>query len=224
MFSMLNMHSASDADDLTRRARVRQAALELFAEHGFEKTTVQAIADAAGVSPALVIHHYGSKDELRRHCDEHVVEKLINEPKTSAETLSASAVMRLLGQVDSAVPAFNYLARMLVEPGEAGDELFARLVTSTEQTLAEGRQVGSINTTSDPQATALVVTMLGLAQFLMRDRFTQVLGVDPFSVEGAERLTVPTLELLTNGLYADHSLLEAARNALQQKDSSSTEG
>jgi len=54
---------------MTSRARLRDAAIELFAERGFDKTSVKAIAEAAGVSPGLVIHHYGSKDELRRVCD-----------------------------------------------------------------------------------------------------------------------------------------------------------
>lgn len=34
--------------DLTRRARLREAALELFAEHGFEATSTRAVAAAGG--------------------------------------------------------------------------------------------------------------------------------------------------------------------------------
>ena len=37
-------------DDLTARARIRQAALSQFAEHGFERTTIRGIAAEAGVS------------------------------------------------------------------------------------------------------------------------------------------------------------------------------
>lgn len=50
---------------LTGRARLRAAALELFAERGFEATSTRAVAAAAGVSPALVTRHFGSKDGLR---------------------------------------------------------------------------------------------------------------------------------------------------------------
>lgn len=62
--------------DLTATARIRNAAIELFARDGFQKTNVRAIAAAAGVSPALVIHHFGSKDGLRAVCDEYVLEVL----------------------------------------------------------------------------------------------------------------------------------------------------
>ncbi|MGO2422274.1 MAG: TetR/AcrR family transcriptional regulator [Microbacterium sp.] len=219
------MQSASGASDLTGRARIRDAAIELFAAAGFDKTSVKAIAEAAGVSPGLVIHHYGSKDELKRVCDEHVMAKLLDERFASVRAPSPDVVRALLVEAASAGAKFNYIARLLVEPGKAGDELFSRLVARTEQNLSEGRESGSIRPASDPEATAMLVTVFGLAQFMMRDRFAQVLGSDLFSAEGAARLTVPTLEILTEGLYADTGLLETARNALAgQSNTDSDEG
>ena len=58
------------SDDLTTSARIRDAAIAQFGAHGFN-TGVRAIATAAGVSPGLVIHHFGSKDGLRKACDEY---------------------------------------------------------------------------------------------------------------------------------------------------------
>jgi AcrR family transcriptional regulator len=40
------------------------AARALFAELGFERTTVRAVATRAGVDVALIYHHFGSKDAL----------------------------------------------------------------------------------------------------------------------------------------------------------------
>jgi AcrR family transcriptional regulator len=37
----------------------------LFARHGFTRTSVQAVADAAGLSKAGLLHHFPSKDALR---------------------------------------------------------------------------------------------------------------------------------------------------------------
>src|SRR4051812_840451 len=48
------------------RGRIAAAAQTLFADVGYERTTFRAIAAAAGVDPALVVHFYGSKDELFR--------------------------------------------------------------------------------------------------------------------------------------------------------------
>jgi AcrR family transcriptional regulator len=47
------------------RARVLSAALKLFAEHGFEGTTIQQIADTLGVTKAALYYHFESpKDEI----------------------------------------------------------------------------------------------------------------------------------------------------------------
>ena len=51
--------------------RILDAALDLFGAQGFSGTSIKAVAQQAGVSPALVIHHFGSKDALRAACDDH---------------------------------------------------------------------------------------------------------------------------------------------------------
>ena len=52
-------HGSPDA----RRA-VLDAARELFAERGFERTTMRAVGTRAGVNPALIYHYFGDKDGL----------------------------------------------------------------------------------------------------------------------------------------------------------------
>ncbi|WP_103502249.1 MULTISPECIES: TetR/AcrR family transcriptional regulator [unclassified Streptomyces] len=44
--------------------RLLAAATRLFAEHGFERTSVQEIVDAAGVTKGALYHYFGSKDDL----------------------------------------------------------------------------------------------------------------------------------------------------------------
>lgn len=48
----------------TTAAEILDAARALFAEQGFQSATIRAIAAKAGVTPALVHHHFGSKDDL----------------------------------------------------------------------------------------------------------------------------------------------------------------
>ncbi|HEU0103517.1 MAG TPA: TetR family transcriptional regulator [Mycobacteriales bacterium] len=61
----------ADDESLTRSERRRRsdaailkAAEQLFAEVGFERTTIRAVAARAGIDPALVMQHYGSKQGL----------------------------------------------------------------------------------------------------------------------------------------------------------------
>ncbi|HET9890002.1 MAG TPA: TetR family transcriptional regulator, partial [Mycobacterium sp.] len=61
--------------DLTAAARIRDAAIEQFGEHGFG-VGLRTIAEAAGVSAALVIHHFGSKKGLRKACEDYIAETI----------------------------------------------------------------------------------------------------------------------------------------------------
>jgi AcrR family transcriptional regulator len=47
-----------------RRRRIMRAALLLFSEKGFDATTTKEIAQAAGISEAVIFRHFESKDEL----------------------------------------------------------------------------------------------------------------------------------------------------------------
>ena len=50
----------------TTRDAVLGAARSRFAEAGFDGASIRTIAAAAGVDPALVLHHFGSKEHLFR--------------------------------------------------------------------------------------------------------------------------------------------------------------
>ena len=65
---------ASPSSDLTAKATIRNKALRLFADRGPDAVTVRDVAAAAEVSPALVMHHFGSKAGLREAVDEHVAQ------------------------------------------------------------------------------------------------------------------------------------------------------
>ncbi len=50
------------------KRRILEAASDLFAERGFEGTSVRQIAAAANVSLGMIRHYYGSKEGLHRAC------------------------------------------------------------------------------------------------------------------------------------------------------------
>src|SRR4051794_40230231 len=46
------------------RARILDVALELFAEHGYEKTSLREIADRLGVTKAALYYHFRTKEDI----------------------------------------------------------------------------------------------------------------------------------------------------------------
>ena len=56
------------------RARIVDAALHLFAEHGYDGTSVRMIAERAGVSPGLLYHYFPAKEALLRALFEATME------------------------------------------------------------------------------------------------------------------------------------------------------
>lgn len=47
-----------------RRRQILQVAIDLFSKHGFRGTTTRQIAQAAGVSEAMVFRHFATKEDL----------------------------------------------------------------------------------------------------------------------------------------------------------------
>jgi AcrR family transcriptional regulator len=60
--AMARTRRAQQAED--RRQQLLDVALALFAERGFENTSIKDVCAAAGVAPGLVYHYFRSKDEL----------------------------------------------------------------------------------------------------------------------------------------------------------------
>ncbi|WP_037575222.1 TetR/AcrR family transcriptional regulator [Phaeacidiphilus oryzae] len=59
-----NARAGRRAGASTTREDILAAARGLFAERGYDKTTIRAIAGRAGVNPALVHHYFGSKEQV----------------------------------------------------------------------------------------------------------------------------------------------------------------
>ncbi len=54
----------SDTKAKTRKDRIMEAALRIFAEKGFQNTTIAAISKASGVSEATIYEYFGTKEDL----------------------------------------------------------------------------------------------------------------------------------------------------------------
>ena len=73
---MTNPSLTTGLADLAPRARIREAALRLYAEHGTQATSIRMVAEEAGMSAGAVMHHFKSKDELAEAVQHAVVAKI----------------------------------------------------------------------------------------------------------------------------------------------------
>ncbi|WBB99886.1 MULTISPECIES: TetR/AcrR family transcriptional regulator [unclassified Solwaraspora] len=65
---------ADGYDPENTRKSLIASALELFGRRGFDRTSVQEIADQAGLTKGAFYHHFESKDDLLRHIQEEYLE------------------------------------------------------------------------------------------------------------------------------------------------------
>lgn len=207
MFTIVNMRS--HLHDRTARARIRDEALRLFAERGPDAVTVRAVAAAAGVSPALVMRHYGAKAGLREAVDEYVAavfESLLQQTvlADASDPWAPGADSGLAAQViaqlpaDSPVPA--YLGRMLLAGEPAGSALFRRLYAVGREVLAGMVERGLADAGTDPDIRAAFLLVNDLAVLTLRPHLGAVLGIDLGSEDGMRRWGAEVLSIYRSGL------------------------
>ena len=213
---MLNMRSPA-SDDLTTRARIRDAAIVLFGRDGFAATSVRTVAKTAGVSAALVLHHFGSKDELRAACDAYIVDAVMGRnDELGIVADSAATMQKWLADVDHFRPQLDYLGRMLTDDGPGADRLFDLLVEGTTEMIRGQVAAGIMRESPDLEVTALYLAAYGIVPVILGRQMGRRLGAEGMTEGVIRRSTLPILDLYTHGLYTDDRFLVAAREALQR--------
>ncbi|MFI9508061.1 TetR/AcrR family transcriptional regulator [Nocardia sp. NPDC052566] len=163
---MLNPRATND--DLTAKARIRNAAMDLFAQHGADRVSLRAVAAEAGVTLGLVQHHFKTKAGLRDAVDQLVVDyfatAVASVPATgTAGTVAAArdtAVRKMLQDNPAVV---NYVRRALLEPAEARLSLLDALISLTRREISGLREAGLASSTrpESNQIVSVLVRQLG---------------------------------------------------------------
>ena len=198
---------------------IRDQAMELFGAYGTTAVTVRQIASAAGVSPGLVIHHFGSKDGLKAAVDQHAarfVEDLLAEMDRPGGEGGNVSLVGLFGDRLEAEPALaGYVRRMLCDGGEAGNALFIRLLEATITGMQTLIEAGVLRRGEDETLRAAFLLANDLAIILLRSQIEAATGVDPLERAGLLRWGAQALDVYTNGLFAESTTRgnRAARRA-----------
>ncbi|MFF4271184.1 TetR/AcrR family transcriptional regulator [Streptomyces sp. NPDC001536] len=143
-------------------ARILDSARELFAEKGFDRTTIRAVAAAAGVDPALVMQYFGSKRELFSQAVQAVPVSLAPaDGDALVDQLLATLGLKLGGLPEGTLAMMR---SMLTDPA-AADHVRAGLARRIDGVTA------TLPRAEDPElrAALIVTTLLGVTighQFL----------------------------------------------------------
>src|ERR1700722_3476978 len=128
-----DMRDAGSTPRTDTRSRVQEVALELFAEQGYEKTSLREIAERLGVTKAALYYHFKSKEDIvHSFTDDYFVaiDDLVDwgkqQPRT--EETRREVLNRYVGIVLGGGEVFRFLEqnRAAVQAMEAGKDRSAR--------------------------------------------------------------------------------------------------
>lgn len=208
-----------------RRAAIIDAVLPLFARKGFAATTTKEIAQAAGVSEALIFKHFPSKAALYEaivlSCvdgDEELARLLAMEPGTAALVAYVQAMVRhyvrdVPANRGGELPRARLLIMSLLEDGE-----FARLagrwatehfcpcfVASLRAAQAAGDLVPTVLTDDRPENAFWLSELLGSMLATVRLPDSPVLP----SLRDDERVARQTVAFILRGLGLKDEVIAA---------------
>jgi TetR/AcrR family transcriptional regulator, regulator of cefoperazone and chloramphenicol sensitivity len=216
IMSSATMPSATEPDR-TGRARIRDAAIEQFGARGVDGTSLKVIAEAAGVSQPLIVHHFGSKAGLRAACDAHVT-ATIRAAKFDAMSRGPQFdPVAALRDAEDSRAVLRYLARTIGDGSPQVAGLIDEMAADAVEYMAEGERTGVVRPSEHPRERAIVLTLWSLGLLALHDHAERLLGIDLMGEpDQLGAYLLPAMELLSRGVLAE-GIYEQARDAFAGK-------
>ncbi|MDL4813783.1 TetR/AcrR family transcriptional regulator [Actinomadura opuntiae] len=194
--------------DLSTYARIRNAALQGFADKGVAATSIRDVAAAAGLSPGLVQHHFGTKARLREAVNEYVIavavetfRDLARDGDGDGETAWGAMGDVVTAWVRDNAVALRYLARALAEGDEEAAKIFDALIEIARTGwLAPLDRDGRLRADADRDWAALHVVVFNLACVFFEPAISRHLPGPFFGPEQLHRWNTATTELYRRAL------------------------
>lgn len=187
-------------DEGDSRERIVRAAIKLFGEQGFERSTVRAISTLAGTNPGLVPYYFaGGKEELWRAAADHVIgtatadfRNQIARYEQAEPSARVGAALRALVHSAARHPEMYRFIQTAAD-GSSTERHDWMLDTHTRpamkllaEALNEGIEAGLLPAV-DKATLAYMVMGAAVQPYLLHREVEQVMDVDPFSNEAIER-------------------------------------
>ncbi len=193
-------------------ARIVQAAADLFARHGYNGVSINAIAAAADTSKANVFHHFRNKDELYLAVLQHVAKpsqdalrELTGVDRDAGERLSefARAHARILEQHSDTA---RLVMREILDPGRGeknaalASQVFAENFSMLVSIIREGQEAGTLRAGMDAGALATVLVGMNVFFAISRDGLAHYPEVD--FADNPELFVERLLDILSEGIHS----------------------
>lgn len=156
----------SGREELSTPARIKLAAIDEFCRTGFT-ASIRQIADRAGVTPGLVIHHFGSKAKLQQTCDDHVFGELDTLLRERNGGQNPDAYIQQLTELDRYAWILQYALRAIQAGGETASNLVTRITDDAANHFDLGVVAGTVRPSIAPTARARWTTAAQLGSLLV---------------------------------------------------------
>ena len=185
----------------TTRDQLLSIATEMFAENGFAGTSLRSIAKQAEVSPALLVHHFGTKDALVKEAISKTLGDWVADEKAAMLDDESHQVENWQSLAAKGTTSLNFFRQALLAGGEYSQRLFDAAFLESEALLDQMQAVGRLKDISDKQTTALMMTISGLGSVLFMSQIEQTLGGPISSDQVASRLVNANQEMMQDGVF-----------------------
>jgi AcrR family transcriptional regulator len=182
------------------------SALRLFGESGIATTSLRQVARAAGISPALVVHHFGGKEGLVAAVDEAALREFgdayaAGEPEEDGDLLRrrAGQTARVMAERPDVCA---YLGRALVEGTAGSAALFRAMIEGGRTEIDSLAESGALRADADRLWATLQHFFLIWAPLSFMPLLEEMTGQALLDSEQLDRWVDANVELLREGLYA----------------------
>ncbi len=214
------------SEDLSTVARIRHAALKRFVSDGMH-ASMRSIAQEAGVSAGLIVHHFGSAKGLREACSRHVLEE-IRSGNTGVLSPMADpeSIRQQLASLTDHTLAVGYILRLIQAGGPEASTFIEHLVSDAVGYLQAAEQAGIVSPSRYPKERARLLADQSLGSLVLN--FSRL--PTPLDLETLEewlgnymsRIVGPVLEMYSTPVLARPDILNTFLAATSEGNHSSS--
>lgn len=173
----------SYAKGVARREEILESALDVIGRKGYQNASLKQIAELVGVTPAALLHYFGSKEELftevLRKRDEH--DGMMPQTPNPVDGKSAFIdVIRHNTEVPGVVELFSRLSVDAVDPAHPAHQYFLERSEKLRESITDSFVHDAAHrATLDPDTMARVIQAVadGLQLQWMIDRSVDMPGI-----------------------------------------------